>query len=37
MRSSMWLVATASLLLTACGDENGKLRGKFVFYSGVEF
>ena len=30
MRSSMWLVAAASLLLAACGDENAKLRGEFL-------
>ena len=33
----MWLAARASLLLAGCGDENGKVSGKFVFYCGVEF
>lgn len=37
MRSLMGLVAMASLLLAGCGDGNGKWRGKFVFYCGVEF
>ena len=37
MRSLIWLAAMSSLLLTACADGNGKLRGKFVFYCGVEF
>lgn len=30
MRSSMWLVAAASLLLAGCGDENATLRGEFL-------
>lgn len=37
MRSLIGIIAAASLLLAACGDGNGKLRGKFIFYCGVEF